>query len=348
MEYCFLQEHTIDLNNCWELQMVQEFLLKHGLELDRDVEYTMVLLDGEKIAASGSFCGRILKCIAVDENYQGRGIANKVVSHLLSEEYRKGNTHLFIYTKPENYRLFHDMGFYRIAEVPSKVVLLENTPFGIRRYVDEVRRKRVEGMRVSSIVMNCNPFTLGHQYLIEKASAESDIVHIFLVWEDRSSFPTHIRYHLLKEGTSHLKNVVIHKGMDYVISLATFPSYFIKEYNDVVKTHALLDLKIYCDYIAPALGINRRYIGEEPYCPVTRVYNDVMKEVLPGNGVQVLEIPRLEAGSNAVSASIVRKYLQEDEFDKIRQLVPETTYKFLLSDEANEIIKKIQYRDDRH
>ena len=37
--------------------------------------------------------------------------------------------------------------------------------------------------------MNCNPFTLGHKYIVEKAARENDNVIIFVVEEDKSSFP---------------------------------------------------------------------------------------------------------------------------------------------------------------
>lgn len=348
MEYLSLREYEIALNNVMETETVNSFLMENGLMLDKDVEYTMVLLDGKELVATGSFSGRVLKCIAVDKNYQGLGITNKVVSHLVSEEYQRGNTHLFIYTKPENYSTFQELGFYRIAEVPHLVTLLENHPEGINNYIKEIQKQKKEGTRVSSIVMNCNPFTLGHQYLIEKASLESDIVHIFIVWEEKSSFPAEIRYHLVTQGTKHIQNVVVHKGGDYIISSATFPSYFIKEYQDVVRTHALLDLEVFSKHIAPALGITKRFIGEEPYCKVTEAYNRVMKEVLRPKGIEVIEVPRLCIEGNAVSASFVRSCLREGDICKIKKYVPKSTYDFLLSKEGKKIIKSLQGKNSRH
>ena len=164
---------------------------------------------------------------------------------------------------------------------------MENNPKGIETYLEELRRRRRDGDRIGAIVMNCNPFTLGHQYLIEQAARNSDVVHIFLVWENRSIFPNEVRLRLLREGTSHLDNVVIHKGKDYIISNSTFPSYFLKEKSTVVKSHAMLDVKIFAEYIVPTLGINQRFVGEEPTDYVTNEYNKTMLETLPKYNVEV-------------------------------------------------------------
>lgn len=341
MEYLNLNEIIIEDTNSKELDEVREFLKHQDLRFDENIEYTVALYNEDKIVGTGSFDGKILKCIAVDSDYKGMGISNKIVSDLISEQYRRGNTHLFIYTKPKNQEIFKDLGFHKIAEVPDKVVLLENNPYGISNFVEEIKMKKVAGNIISSVVVNCNPFTLGHKYLIEKASRESDVVHVFVVSEDRSVFPAEVRYKLVKEGTSHLNNVVLHKGGDYIISNATFPSYFIKKPDEAVKSHTLLDIEIFTKYIIPALGINRRYVGEEPLCPVTKTYNETMKEMLPCCNVEVIEVPRVAFGGDITSASRVRRLIKEEKMLSVRDLVPKTTYEFLVSEEAEEIISKI-------
>ncbi|MFT9497516.1 [citrate (pro-3S)-lyase] ligase [Anaerosolibacter sp.] len=348
MEFEQFTEYRISLNNKKEVENIKAFLALHGLQLDSDVEYTVGVFDGERLVATGSICGKVLKCIAVDKEYQGLGIANKLVSHLIHEEYQRGNTHLFIFTKPENYTMFYELGFHKIAEVPNSVMLMENHPAGIKNFIEEIKKQNKSGQKISAVIMNCNPFTLGHLYLIEKAARESDILHIFVVWEERSSFPAEVRYRLIEEGTKHLSNIVLHKGKDYIISSATFPTYFIKEYQRVVEIHASLDLEIFRSYIAPALGITKRFIGEEPYCPVTRTYNRIMKEYLPQKGIEVVEIPRLHRGENAISASQVRRYIREGDVDKTQRFVPKTTYEFLTSVEAEPIIEMIQRDNRRH
>lgn len=348
MYFYNLKERVLKLNIDSDRKALEAFLNSQGLVLDNNIEYSMGLYHDEKIIGTGSIGGKVLKCIAVDEKYKGYGLSNKIVSHLVNEQYSRGRTHLFIYTKPINYHMFMDMGFYSIAEVVPNVALLENDPKGINKYLDEITKKKGEGEKISSIVMNCNPFTLGHKYLIEKAASSSDVLHVFVVWEDNSTFPSEIRYDLIKKGTEHLSNVVIHKGKDYIISNATFPSYFMKESKDIVKSHALLDLKIFGEYIAPALGINKRFVGEEPYCEVTKTYNDTMKEILPDYGIELVEIPRYSIGEAAISASMVRKLLKYKEFDRIRELVPKSTYDFLISGKADKIIEKLKDNMERH
>ncbi len=332
----------INLNRASERKEVADFLEEHELLLEKDVDYTIGIYDNDSIIATGSLSGSVLKCIAIDSKYQGEGISNRIISLLINEEYQRGNAHLFIFTKPKNKELFEDMGFKEITSIEGKVSLLENNPNGIKNYIERLKAKRKEGSIISSIVMNCNPFTLGHQYLIEKASKISDVLHIFLVWENRSIFPNEVRLRLLEEGTRHLDNVIIHKGEDYIISNSTFPSYFIKEKNSVVKTHAMLDIKIFGEYIAPALGINRRIVGEEPKDPVTNEYNETMKELLPKYNIEVLEIPRLELDKEVISASKVRKAIKEDDYEFLKKLVPMTTYRFIQSDNAKEIIESIK------
>lgn len=341
MEYLNLEEAIIESNDFKRLKEVNEFLLKQELRFDKGIEYTVALYDREKIIGTGSFEDRILKCIAVDDKYKGMGISNKIISELVSEEYRRGNNHLFIYTKPRNYNIFNDLGFYKVAEVPNKVVLLENNPNGIKSFIENIKKKKVDGKIVSAVVANCNPFTLGHKYLIGKASRESDVVHVFVVWEDKSVFPSEIRYKLVQEGLQHLNNVVIHKGEDYIISSATFPYYFIKKQDEVVKIQSLLDIEIFTKYIVPALGVNRRYVGEEPLCPVSSTYNNIMKQRLPLCGVQVVEVPRMALDNEVTSASRVRKLIKEHKLVEVKTLVPDTTYKFLSSKEAIPILSKI-------
>ncbi|HBG16166.1 MAG TPA: [citrate (pro-3S)-lyase] ligase, partial [Firmicutes bacterium] len=338
-----LREQIVDLQSPCEKGRLEEFLNKQDLKLDQDVEYSIALYKGEKIVATGSFSGRVLKSIAVDDEHKNAGLSARILTGLLREEYERGRTHLFIYTKPENRSVFSELGFYTIAQVPSRVILMENRPEGIKNYLAEISKEKAEGGGISAaVVVNCNPFTLGHKYLIEYAASRCEKLHIFVLWEERSVFPAELRYSLIKEGVGHLPNVVLHKGGNYIISAATFPSYFIKEYQEQVETHARLDLEVFSKYIVPTLGISKRFVGDEPYCEVTAAYNRIMQEVLPACGVGVEVVPRLTYDGLAVSASRVRELIRMNKIDEVKGLVPESTYRFLLSSEAQEIIKHIQ------
>ncbi|MDQ0199282.1 [citrate (pro-3S)-lyase] ligase [Neobacillus ginsengisoli] len=348
MWYDTLSERIVNLQSKAERVQLEEFLKKQNLSLDREVEYTVSIVDREKIVATGSLGGRILKCIAVDEEYKNIGLSAKLITHLVREAYSRGKTHLFIYTKPENKIIFSDLGFYPIAEVSSKVILMENKPDGIKKYLKEITRDDGDKSNSGAVIVNCNPFTLGHRHLIEYAASRCQTLHIFVLREDKSSFPFEIRYRLVKEGVKHLANVVLHQGKDYIISDATFPSYFIKDFQDVIETHARLDLELFTRYIAPALGIQKRFVGEEPYCKVTATYNSIMQEILPAQGIEVQLVPRMLNEGRPIGASRVRELIHEGRLYEVKKLVPETTYQFLLSAEAKGIIQRIQADHRRH
>ena len=183
--------------------------------------------------------------------------------------------------------------------------------------------------RVGAIVMNCNPFTLGHQYLVETASKEVDIVYVFVVEEDRSVFSFQDRMRLVEAGTRHLKNVKVLPSGKFIISAITFSEYFKKDNLKGNMVDTSLDLETFAMQICPCLDISVRFVGEEPIDPVTRQYNQQMKEILPRYGIELREIPRKKRKGEAISASLVRRYIQEGQWEFVRQMVPDTTYAFL-------------------
>lgn len=331
-----------------ELKKVEEFLKAQGLELDKNIDYTVTLENDGQIIGTGSFGGDVIKCMAIDEKFRGYGISNIIASELINEEYRIGNSKLFVFTKPDNENLFNQLGFYTL-ERAEKAIILENDKHGIERYcnklINESLYKDINSKNyknIASIVMNCNPFTLGHKYLIEKASNENDLVHLFILDEDKSIFPAKVRYDLVEKGIGRLNNVILHKAKDYIISSATFPTYFLKNENDILKSQAQLDAKIFVKYIAKSLNINKRYVGTEPICKVTSEYNKVLKEILPENDIELIEVERKTFNNEIISASKVREFIKEDKFDELRNFIPQSTYDFLNSEDGIEIVDKIK------
>ena len=184
--------------------------------------------------------------------------------------------HLFLYTKVKSSRFFGDLGFYEIARVEDTLVFMENRRDGFGAYLRDLEKTRTEG-KSAALVMNANPFTLGHQYLVERAAAACDTLHLFVVSEDASLVPFAVRRKLVEAGVAHLPNVVLHDSGPYIISNATFPSYFLKDEAAVIDGHARLDLAVFTK-IAAALNITARYVGEEPASQVTGLYNQIMCE----------------------------------------------------------------------
>ena len=185
------------------------------------------------------------------------------------------------------------------------------------------------------VVMNCNPFTLGHRYLIEQAAKQVERLFVMVVREDCSLFAYAERKAMVEQGVAHLENVTVIDGSEYAISQATFPTYFLKRLDDAADTQMLLDLDLFRRHIAPALGATVRFVGTEPTDQLTRRYNELMHEVL----TDVREISRLEKEGNAVSASRVRKAMEQGDMSTIRQLVPPTTLPYIIAHLATQALQ---------
>ena len=186
-----------------------------------------------------------------------------------------------------------------------------------------------------SAVMNCNPFTLGHRYLNESAAAKVDYLIIFVVEEDKSRFPFNDRIELVKKGTTDLSNVYVIPSGKLMISAVTFPGYFLKDNPSEDNADSSMDVEIFGRYIASALGITKRFVGQEPTDFVTRRYNETMAKILPRFGVEVNIIERLKSSSDEakriISASTVRKLLDSKQYDELKNFVPKTTYDYLMN-----------------
>jgi len=326
---------------------VEKLLHEEGIRKDKNLDYTCAVYDEDyNIVATGSCFGNTLRCLAVSQNHQGEGLTNKVVSHLIQYQFERNNFHLFLYTKCSTAHLFGDLGFYEIIRIKDQIVFMENRKTGFQDYLKSLEKNKKEGNKIAAIVMNANPFTLGHLHLVEKASKENDILHLFIVSEDKSIIPFNVRKQLIMEGTSHLKNIIYHDSGPYIISSATFPSYFQKDENAVIESHANLDLEIFVK-IAKKLDISVRYVGEETKSIVTGIYNKIMETKLPELGIKCVIVPRKKVKSGVeISASNVRLLLKEGNLEGIKELVPESTYKFFMSDEGKKIIKKIEQIED--
>jgi [citrate (pro-3S)-lyase] ligase len=174
--------------------------------------------------------------------------------------------------------------------------------------------------------MNCNPFTLGHRYVIEHAAKECDHVYVFVLSEEQPPFPAADRLQLVKDGTQDLKNVTVFPTGPYLISAATFPTYFLKDRDTAVTAQCGLDIAVFSRYYIPKFGITHRYVGTEPTSVLTNAYNVALKAKLP---IPVVEILRLESGSQPISASTLRSLLGTGQREAIRDLVPATTFDYL-------------------
>ncbi len=272
-----------------------------------------------------------------------------VLQHKAPDEYGRFWYDDVYYSLSLNYPLAEAM--YDFLSLPAKMKQTEYLPDFKKQSLDWLQRLafkaflKNEGIRewiakaydaeisnhgnVGAIVMNCNPFTLGHRYLVEKALESVEALYLFVVEEDLSQFSFADRLMLVKEGVKdfHGRVKVLPSGK-FIISSFSFAGYFTKE-MEITPPDSTTDVLIFASMIAPALNIRTRFVGEEPTCLVTRSYNERMEQLLPDMGVAVRVIPRKEVGGTAISASRVRKALEENDLQSIRNLVPDTTYNYL-------------------
>lgn len=324
----------------------QGFLLERGIENFSEneinkIDRTIGIFQDDELVATGSIAGNVIKYVAVCDKGSTPGARfNKILSELMNIQAQNGIFHYFVFTKPEYMESFQHIGFTKLAEAKTGAVLEKGTP-GIENFLSNIKHFD-KNKKIAAIVMNANPFTKGHLYLVESAAKENDLVYLFVVNQDNSLFTTDERYELIKAGTKHIENLVVVNGGDYMVSFVTFPAYFINDQDEAIKYQTEIDAQIFKNWIAKDLGITTRYLGSEPISHTTNIYNETLKKVLP-NEVEVKIIDRRELPKvGVISATKVRKHIEKGSINDIRQLVPETSFEFIQNNlkELQERIKK--------
>lgn len=367
-----MEIQTLNPTTPRQRQRIEAFLKRNGLRFDDMHYYAAITDDDGEMIAGGGLKGNVIKCVAVDDAHKGEAIANTLISHLIAHANEEGYSNVMLFTKPKNRQLFESLSFRLLAEAPE-AVLMETGIGGINNMVEQLKKIKEEGevckennqgckkeektnLNITTpqhlnpstpqplttttplrgvVVMNCNPFTLGHRYLIEQAAKQVERLFVMVVREDCSLFAYAERKAMVEQGVAHLKNITVIDGSEYAISQATFPTYFLKRLDDAADTQMLLDLDLFRRHIAPALGTTVRFVGTEPTDRLTRRYNQLMHEVL----ADVRETARLEKEGNAVSASRVRKAMEQGDMSTIRQLVPPTTLPYIIAHLATQALQ---------
>lgn len=359
----YISEAPLSLNSV--RRRVEAFLTANGLRLAPLDRYVVVTRDedGDEILAGGGLDGNVIKCVAVSESARSEGLMNILVSRLIVIAREEGRESVKAFTKPENEGIFKSLGFGLLASAP-KAILMENGSGGLpeyRKYLESLARPGRNG----TIVMNANPFTKGHRYLVEQAASQVDNLYVIVVKEDRSRFPYVERKAMIEAGCAGLDNVVVCEGSDYAISAATFPTYFLKKLDNATDTQIALDLDLFVNHIAKPLGVTVRFAGSEPEDALTRRYNELMAEILPGTSVAVVrqdhqpdpelvkgsalrqarrpidfvEIPRLEQKGKPLSATSLRRALDKGNLKEAMEYIPKSTVPYLVADLAERALR---------
>lgn len=335
-----LDFHTVDLRASPDGKAeIERLLHENDLELEDGIDIFVVGREQGRLVGCAGLDRDVIKDVAVAPDLRGNAVSLRLGSEVLKIAADAGHHDLFLYCRPDNVKLFRGWAFIPLVEIPGTITLMENNPVALQKYCDELARDRHPGERIGGIVLNANPFTLGHRHLVEKAAAECDWLHVFVVKEDASQFSYDDRFRLVSEGVKDIGNVSVHHGSKYIISRETFPEYFLKQKATIESSFTGIDLLMFREHIAPALGINRRYVGTEPLDKTTNAYNASMKHWLSdapsaAPPVEAVVIGRLETDGTPVSATAVRDKLAHGDMGGIEALVPPATLAFLKSQAA--------------
>lgn len=311
-------------------------LTENNLRIDHLSTYTLGVFDYGKLIGTGTIYKNVIKLLAVNKDYRNENILAAIITELIKQLAKRKIYKYFVFTTPENIDAFKTFGFHLISVTPQ-VAYLENNFYPISEKLTQIASSlpNKEGSR-AAIVMNCNPITNGHLFLIEHAAKNEDHVIIFLVEEDKSLFPFELRKKLIEQAITHLTNVTIIGSTEYIISSITFPSYFVKDLTDGAELQMELDAVVFNDYFMPIFNIDKRYVGTEPMDFFTKNYNETLKRILDD---KLVIIERLLLKNQVVSATLVRKHFKENRLLAIKHLVPESTYQFLKSKEGKALLK---------
>ena len=355
----YINEVPLSLNSV--RRRIEAFLSANGLRLAPLDRYVVITRDedGDEILAGGGLDGNVIKCVAVSEAARSEGLMNILISRLMAIAREDGRESVKAFTKPENVGIFKSLGFTLLASAP-KAVLMENGRGGLPEYEKYLASLARPG-RNGAIVMNANPFTKGHRYLIERAAAQVDNLYVIVVKEDRSRFPYAERKAMIEAGCAGLDNVTICEGSDYAISAATFPTYFLKRLDDATDTQIALDLDLFLNHIARPLGVTVRFAGSEPTDALTNRYNELMAEILskrpdpelvegsalrlvgepvePQRPIDFVELPRLEQNGKTISATSLRRALDKGNLKEAMEYIPESTVPYLVADLAERALR---------
>ena len=198
--------------------------------------------------------------------------------------------------------------------------------YGLNEFLEQLSSlKHADVTAAGAIVITGNPFTKGHQQLIEYAAKKCEWLYVFVITMDTFKFSFKDRYKMALDGTKHLKNVTVMPSGEFFGTLLHFGDYSSKECGKKRVIHPEKDNYMFGKYIAPALGIKIRFLGEEKEDEVTRQFNIMLTRDMPTYGVDVVIVPRFEVEREKISAKLVRRLIDNEEFDVAEKYLPETT-----------------------
>ena len=338
---------------------VEAFLRENGLRMEElDHYYACTSPDGSILAGAG-IKADIIKCVAVAPSARSEGFMLPLLSRVVSDAAAKGIMNLKVFTKPENREIFESIGFKVLASAP-KAILMENGR-GLEKYCEYLHSQRKpDARKCGVIVMNANPFTLGHKYLIEKALEQVDHLFVIPVKEDASAFPYLERIAMIRAAVQPDSSVMPDSDRASALPSAE-QNYFSgrcpkNQFSSANASPAHADARITVlegsDYCISAATFPTYFLKDLSDAAETQMRLDIdlfERHIMPALGATVrfvgsepldpltarynalmhnaVVIPRLEA----ISASRVRAAIEAGDYASAAALCPVTTHPYLLA-----------------
>ncbi len=331
------------LHTSKQREELKQLLFSQGLSYEDTVTNTALLYDAQGLLATASYEGRVIKMVAVRAGEMGQDHMAKVLSFILKTLADENITHTFVYTTLDKKAYFEPFG-YRFFAHTDHVALGERGGD-----ITHVLTQQAQSLNVledvGCVVINANPLTLGHAHLIDTLAKNHQTGLVFVVAEDHSVFPFKTRFSLVETYVQKYPHLTVLSTGPYLVSKASFPSYFLSDEAAQTSQHATLDVAIYEGYFKPIFNLKKRYVGEEPFSHTTALYNEVMEATLEDH---LVIIPRLTLNATPISASEVRRRLKTGDLHTVSAFLPEHVTQFLASKEGSEILARLRTRHDRH
>lgn len=320
--------HPLPLIGTADRRAARDLVEGCDLRFEDDVDDLIGVFAGGRLAACGARAGRILKMLVVAPEHRGTGLVADIVAELMRRGREAGCDGFFIVTRPSTAAAFERLGFKPLV-THEKAVLLEHGN-GLLAYL-RARVSLVRGGNNGAVVVNADPFSLGHQYLVERAAELADTVYVMVPSEGRFTLPPAARLDLARRGTAHIPNAIVTDTGPYLLSSATFPAYFLKPGDQPDQIRLDIDVDLFGRHIAPVFQIRTRIVGTEPLDPVLRAYNQTLRRRLGQWDIRLVEIERRKQGDQWINTGQVHHALARGDWRQVEASVPPTTLAYLRS-----------------
>ncbi|WP_342269301.1 hypothetical protein [Spiroplasma endosymbiont of Aspidapion aeneum] len=333
----------LDLTNSQKYNELSEFLLRFDLKID-NIDYTIVFRDDNNIIATVSKYGNLIKCSAICEKYTGRNLLNTLITKMFYKINEEGYDCSFLITKISNKSKFEQIGLYKVYQ-NDNIIFFTNNYEKLKkyeRYLFDISKKN-DREKAAAVVVNANPLSKGHDYLINTAATQNELVYIIPVYEDVSFFTYKERVEMIRNSIKKYDNVYLLEGSEFLISKSTFPSYFLNQEKEIVEEQSKLDAGLFWQIYCKNLNIVNRYVGEEPFSRTTNIYNYVLEEFLKSKKIKLNIIKRLEVDGKPISASQIREAILNQDIELLKKYCLDTNIDFISSKEIYD--RAINHKD---